>query len=78
MHPDELGIPDVTSPRPFLQEFGDWKEIAEKMMQDFVTFPFLSVVSGRQGRGTAKGGVSLTWSPGCCSDKSRLLYLLPG
>lgn len=40
--------------------------------------PFLKYVSGRQGRETTKGGVSLTWSPGCCSDNSRLLYLLPG
>lgn len=47
-------------------------------MQDFVIFFLLATVPGKQGRGKAKGHVWFTWSPGCCLDKSRFLYLLPG
>lgn len=47
-------------------------------MQDFVTFFLLGMVPRRQSRGMVKGCMSSTWSPGCCLDKSRFLYLLPG
>lgn len=56
----------------------NWEDTTGNLMQGSVTFSPSCRVSRRQGRGVENGFVWLVWSPGCCLDKSRFLYLLPG
>lgn len=65
-----------------IQQERYWEDNREdttgNLMQGSVTFSPSCRVPRRQGRGVENGFVWLVWSRGCCLDKSRFLYLLPG